>query len=152
MFKTNETMEIGLMRVFSSSDYYWKMVERDAGTPWFHVTIQYCAEGDVRERSFMPDDFLLVEQILSQQKEGVRVVDLQAMTPGMINKQGRWLMESLAKLELAKTAYGETVEIYTTISGSVYFCPTLKTSAVKGLRSRRLLYKRTEEKVEHPEC
>lgn len=138
---------MGLMRVFSSDHYYWKMVERDAATPWFYLTIQYGDKGNAREKSFMPDDHILVEQILSQQQKGVKVVDLQAMTPSTINRQGRWLMEPLSQLELAETARGETVQIYTTIYSQVYFYPSLSQSAIKKLRARRMLYKRTADEI-----
>lgn len=137
------------MRVFSSDHYYWRMVERDAATPWFYLTIHLKNDGYVRERTFMPDDHALLEHILSQQNEHVKVIDLQAMTPGMINKQGRWLMEPLNQLELAETANGETVQIYTTITGQMYFYPSQSQPAVRRLRARKVLYVRTADQALH---
>lgn len=131
------------MRVFSADHYYWRMVERDADTPWFCLTIQVKSNGRVRERTLMPDDNALVRDILEQQSQGIKILDLQAMTPGNVNKQGRWLMEPLAQLEVAETAHGATVEIFTTISGQTYYHPYLTQSGIKTIRARNTLYKQT---------
>jgi hypothetical protein len=140
MFKTQEALEIGMMRVFSSDRYYWRMIERDAVTPWFYLTMQIKSKGRASERSFMPDDHVLLEHLLIQQDKHAKIIDLQAMTPGLVNKQDRWLMEPLMQLELAETAQGEIVQIYTTILGAVYFYPIQSQRAINKLRNRRILY------------
>lgn len=138
------------MRVFSADHYYWRMVERDADTPWFCLTIEFKINGRVRERTLMPNDNALLSEILEQQSKGIEIRDLQVMTPGTINKQGRWLMEPLAQLELGETKHGAPVEIFTTIFGRTYYYPTLTQAAIKSIRARNTLYKKHDGNTAQP--
>lgn len=137
-------MEMGLMRVFGGDHHYWRMVERDAETPWFCLTMHFRNKSRIKERTAMPDDYYLVEQILSQQNDHMQVIDLQVMTPESMNHKGRWLLEPLSKLQLAQTACGTTVEIYTTLDGSVYFNPSQRPRAIKNLRITSTPYSRED--------
>lgn len=123
MFKTHESMSVPLMRAFSSQHSYWTMVERDAKTSWFHVTVRYRVEGHRITRTFMPDNAELLLQLLSEKNGSLQVLDLQVMTPPAVNQLGRWSMEPLAKIELAMGDEDEEVLIYTTAEGHVYLDP-----------------------------
>ncbi len=142
MFKTHETMEMGMMRVFSEDHRYWRMVERDVRAPWFHVTMQFQTEGQIRRRTLMPDDVTLLSYLVEQQDNEVEVVDLQVVTPDCLNGRGRWLMEPLAKLELAMTSDEDVVHIYTLMDGRTYCDPAQDDQALKQLSDGRVIYSR----------
>ncbi|WP_036993693.1 hypothetical protein [Metapseudomonas furukawaii] len=142
MFKTHETMEMGLMRVFSEDHRYWRMIERDVRAPWFHLTLQFQMGGQIRRRALMPDDVTLLSHLVGQQDDEVQVVDLQVVTPDCLNGQGRWLMEPLAKLELAITSDDDVVHIYTLMDGRTYYDPVQNEQALMQLSDSAVIYSR----------
>ncbi|OWJ98257.1 hypothetical protein B6S59_01390 [Pseudomonas sp. A46] len=142
MFKTHETMEMGLMQVFSEDHRYWRMIERDVRAPWFHLTMQFRIDGRFRKRTLMPDDITLLAHLVSQQDDEVQVVDLQVVTPGCLNGRGRWLMEPLAKLELAMTSDDDVVHIYTLADGRTYCDPAQDDQALEQFSASHVIYSR----------
>ncbi|MCY1559567.1 hypothetical protein D9M68_966180 [compost metagenome] len=70
------------------------------------------------------------------------MTDVQAVTPASLNDQGRWLMEPLAKLELARMADGDVAHIYTTLAGHTYVDPPEHGQHLKGHSELCLLYSR----------
>lgn len=134
-----------MMRVFSEQHRYWRMVERDVRAPWFHLTMQFRMEGQIRRRTLMPDDVTLLSHLVGQQDDEVQVVDLQVVTPDCLNGRGRWLMEPLAKLELAMTNDDDVVHIYTLLDGRTYCDPAQDEQALKQLSDSRVIYSRPAE-------
>lgn len=79
---------------------------------------------------------------MDQQDNEVEVVDLQVVTPDSLNGRGRWLMEPLAKLELAMTNDDNVVHIYTLVDGRTYYDPAQDDQALKQLSDSRVIYNR----------
>ncbi|MFC5694884.1 hypothetical protein ACFPU0_04835 [Pseudomonas sp. GCM10022186] len=142
MFTTHHSHELGFMRFFSEDRTYWRMVERNELTPWFHLTLCCFADGQTSTHTVMPGDVSLFVDLLNQPEGPVQVVDVQVVTPERLNKKGRWLMEPLAKLELAKTPGHEVAHIYTTVDGHAYYDLPDDTLKLEQLRDWRVLYVR----------
>lgn len=137
-------MEMQLMQVFDDEHRFWRLIERDISTPWFHLTIDVRAKGRRRQKTIMPDDVSLLSNILATRNEAITVVDLQVCIPTALSKKGRWSLEPLAKLELAESSDDGIVHIYTTIEGKRYTDPYQSRSNLEQLKNRRSLYERHE--------
>ena len=69
MFKTRESMSVPIMTTFSHEHSFWAMVERDAKTPWFHLTLRFQRDGHFVSRVYMPDTVQLLLQLLEGDTE-----------------------------------------------------------------------------------
>lgn len=146
MFKTHESMGVPLMKVFSSEHSYWTMVERDAKTSWFHVTMRFRVDGHLVSRIFMPDTVQLLLQLLEGDSDELFVQELQIVTPEKVNQRGRWLMEPLTKVELALGGDDDEIFIYTTEEGRVYVDPPQSKRFDHAIAQRTTMYSLTEAK------
>ncbi|MDT4868037.1 hypothetical protein FQZ97_1029770 [compost metagenome] len=90
----------------------------------------------------MPGDVSQFVNLLNQPEGPVQVVDVQVVTPERLNKKGRWLMEPLAKLEIAKTSGPEVAHIYTTVDGHTYYDLPDDVQGIEQLRDWTVLYAR----------
>ncbi|WP_447747807.1 hypothetical protein [Pseudomonas nicosulfuronedens] len=146
MFKTRESMSVPIMSVFSHEHSYWAMVERDAKTPWFHVTLRFRTDGHVVSRIYLPDTVQLLLQLLEGDTESLFVDELQIVTPAKVNKRGKWLMEPLTKVELALGGDDDEIFIYTTEDGRVYVDPPQSKRFDHAIAQRTTLYSLAEAK------
>ncbi|MDT4834741.1 hypothetical protein FQZ97_683890 [compost metagenome] len=90
----------------------------------------------------MPGDVSMFVDLLNQPDGPVQVIDVQAVTPERVNRKGRWLMEPLAKLELAKTPGHEVAHIYTTVAGHTYYDLPDDALGIEQLKDWKVLYAR----------
>lgn len=146
MFKTHESMGVPLMKIFSSKHSYWTMIERDAKTSWFYVTMRFRVEGILVNRIFMPDTVQLLLQLLEGDSEELFVQEIQIVTPAKVNQRGRWLMEPLSKVELALGGDDDEIFIYTTEDGRVYIDPPQSKRFDHAIAERTTLYSLAEAK------
>ncbi|MDT4868851.1 hypothetical protein FQZ97_1038390 [compost metagenome] len=142
MFTTHKSKEIGLMSMLSEHYQFWEMIERNARTPWFHLTLGCYVEGQSMTHTAMANNVSLLSDLLNQPDGHVQVIDVQAVTPDSLNQKGRWLMEPLAKLELAKTPSHEVAHIYTTVDGHTYYDLPDDALGIEQLCDRKVLYAR----------
>lgn len=147
MFKTHESMSIPLGSLFSHEHSYWMMVERDAKSPWFYVTLRLRVDGHVVSRIFMPNTVQLLLQLLEGDTDSLYVQELQIVTPGNLNQRDRWLMEPLVKVELALSSDDDEVFIYTTEEGRVYVDPPQRKRFDHTIALRTTLYSQAEAKT-----
>ncbi|MCG8910328.1 hypothetical protein [Pseudomonas sp. DP-17] len=146
MFKTHESMSVPIMTTFSHEHSYWAMVERDSKTPWFYVTLRFRRDGHFVSRIYMPDTVHLLLQLVDGDTESLFVDELQIVTPAKVNKRGKWLMEPLAKVELALGVDDDEIFIYTTEDGQVYVDPPQSKRFDHAIAQRTMLYSLAEAK------
>lgn len=142
MFATYQCHELVFMQFFDEHRRYWSLIERNERTPWFHLTLRCYVEGQPTTHTAMPGDVSQFVNLLNQPEGPVQVVDVQVVTPERLNKKGRWLMEPLAKLEMAKTPGHEVAHIYTTVDGHTYYDLPDDALKIEQLQDWKVLYAR----------
>jgi hypothetical protein len=98
MFRSHETVAEGTPNIFGDGYSNWRMFERHLAHPWYHVVLEERLEGKVWPRTMMISDVDMFEEIFSQQTSEFLVTEIQVVTPGWMNKTGKWKMEKLSGL------------------------------------------------------
>ena len=109
MFRSHETAAEGAPNIFGDGYSNWRMFERHLAHPWYHVVLEECLEGKVWTRTMMISDVDMLEEILSQQTSAFVVKEIQVVTPGWMNKTGKWEMEKLSGLLVGYDSSGARV-------------------------------------------
>lgn len=137
MFRSHETVSEGTPDFFGDGYSNWRMFERHLAHAWYHVVLEERLEGKVWPRAMMISDVDMLEEILSQQNSEFVVTEIQVVTPGWMNKTGRWIMEGLSGLLVGYDSTGCRVclhniddeKAYTDAPGRL-----IDTHSLKGLR------------------
>lgn len=109
MFRSHETVADGTPNFFGDGYSNWRMFERHLAHAWYHVVLEERLEGKVWTRTMMISDVDMLEEILSQQTSEFVVTEIQVVTPGWMNKAGKWIMEGLSGLLVGYDSTGRRV-------------------------------------------
>jgi len=109
MFRSHETVAEGTPNIFGDGYSNWRMFERHLAHHWYHVVLEERLEGTVWPRTMMISDVDMLEEILSQQTSEFIVTEIQVVTPGWMNKAGKWIMEGLSGLLVGYDSTGRRV-------------------------------------------
>lgn len=120
MFRSHETVAVGAPGVFGDGYSNWAMVERHLALPWYHVVLEEKVDGRAWKRVLMPSDVNMLEEILSQRTNEFVVEDIQVVTPGWMNKTGKWMMEKLSGLLVGYDSSGARVYLHNMCNGETY--------------------------------
>ncbi len=111
MFLTPLQAEIQTFGLFGETPC-WRFVEHTIHRPWFYVATEEVDESDLeglnRRPMLMLTDENLLESLLAEQGEQIRVEMILLVTPDHMNQTGRWLMERLDALDRYETSRGVT--------------------------------------------
>ncbi len=81
---------------------HWAYVEQEWLWPWFYVQIGCTEAGESFTRLLMITTVSDLEQMVAEQGQHFWLEQVQLVTPGQVNKQGRWLMEPLIEVSVAQ--------------------------------------------------
>ena len=109
MFRSHETVAVGIPNAFGDGYSNWRMFERHSLYPWYHVVVTERLEGKVWPKSTMISDVDMLEELLSQQSIDFVVEEIQVVTPAWMNKTGKWIMEGLSGLLVGYDSTGVRV-------------------------------------------
>lgn len=111
MFLTPLQAEIENFGLFGDAPC-WRFVEHSIHRPWFYVATEEVDESDkdgfTRRPMLMLTDEDLLETLLAEQGEQLRVGMILLVTPNHMNQTGRWAMEPLESLDRYETEKGLT--------------------------------------------
>lgn len=108
MFKTNRNAEL-FPRLSHSADgvQFWSFIEQDMACPWFYLQIVEEDDKEAFRSMLMVPTPALLEQIVAAVNDHAWLEQAQLVTPGHINKTGRWLMESLLEVAAIRNEQGQ---------------------------------------------
>ncbi|MEW9879769.1 hypothetical protein [Pseudomonas putida] len=147
MFRSHLADMAGIPGMFGDGLMHWHGVSRALATPWYHVSVQRFEDGQFRDQTEMPNDEARLVELLLAQNESLVVREVQAVTPGWMNKTDGWKMEKLMSLSMGFSQEGVPVSILEVESGDVYIDshePGLNVESLTGLKE---LYRRSPVKA-----
>ena len=137
MFRSHQADMAGIPGMFGDGLMHWHGVSRALATHWYHVSVQRLHEGQFRNNVEMVNDEARLVELLLDQDESLIVRDVQAVTPGWMNKGGDWKMEKLLSLSMGFSQEEVPVSILEVESGEVYIDshePGLTVESLTGLK------------------
>ncbi|MGY3282478.1 hypothetical protein ACVW05_000050 [Pseudomonas fulva] len=123
--------------MFGDGLMHWHGVSRALATHWYHVSVQRLHEGQFRNHVDMVNDEARLVELLLDQDESLVVREVQATTPGWMNKGDGWKMEKLLSLSMGFSQEGVPVSILEVEGGAVYIDthePGLTVESLTGLK------------------
>lgn len=120
MFRTQTTDLVGVPGAFGEGLAYWASVSRILRTHWYHLTMRVEQEGRSTESTIMIEGEAKLQQMLIGQHEELAIIDLQAVTPGWMNKGPGWKMERVKKISVGVDDGGFSICIIEVDTGAVY--------------------------------
>lgn len=81
---------------------HWSYVEQEWNWPWFYVQVGCKEAGECVSRLFMIASASDLAELINDQGKRYWVEQVNFVTPGHVNKQGRWLMEPLVEMSVAR--------------------------------------------------
>lgn len=120
MFRTLTTDLVGVPGAFGGELAYWASVSRILRTHWYHLTVRVEQEGRSTESTVMIEGEAKLQQMLIGQDEELAIIDLQAVTPGWMNKSSGWKMERVKRISVGEDDGGFSVCLIEVDDGAVY--------------------------------
>jgi len=140
MFKTHESAYYNLAPVFGPDHHHWKLVEREIATPWLHATVMVIDGGIEYAKTVMPSDLTTFLEMANVKAPGARISELQLMSPAWMNGAGRWLLEPIRQIDIARSADNELIHIYVTQEGKNYYDPSRTPAEILELTNQHTVY------------
>lgn len=147
MFRSHQSDMAGMPGMFGDGLMHWHGVSRALATHWYHVSVQRFEDGQFRDQTEMPNDEARLVDLLLAQNESLVVREVQAVTPGWMNKNDGWRMEKLMSLSMGFSQEEVPVSILEVEGGKVYIDshePNLNVESLTGLKE---LYRRSPVKA-----
>ncbi|HGY4899975.1 TPA: hypothetical protein ACNV18_005584 [Pseudomonas putida] len=147
MFRSHLADMAGIPGMFGDGLMHWHGVSRALATHWYHVSVQRFEDGQFRDQTEMPNDEARLVDLLLAQNESLVVREVQAVTPGWMNKSDGWRMEKLMSLSMGFSQEEVPVSILEVEGGKVYIDshePNLNVESLTGLKE---LYRRSPVKA-----
>ncbi|MFT2158002.1 hypothetical protein [Pseudomonas putida] len=147
MFRSHLADMAGIPGMFGDGLMHWHGVSRALATHWYHVSVQRFEDGQFRNHTEMPNDEARLVELLLAQDQSLVVREVQAVTPGWMNKSDGWKMEKLMSLSMGFSQEEVPVSVLEVESGEVYIDshePGLNVESLTGLKE---LYRRSPVKV-----
>src|SRR5471032_1245390 len=121
MFRTTREAELS-RPVFVGEDIrLWSYVEHGLQLPWFYVRLVHHEDGIRISRMLMLSNIEMLQSVQSQRTSSSWVEDVQLVSPGYLNKTGRWLMEPLLELVEVGTGSAQSKSlIYRVMGDRIY--------------------------------
>ncbi|MFZ5960701.1 hypothetical protein ACOXVJ_24645 [Pseudomonas knackmussii] len=129
----------------------WRYVEHSIHRPWLYVaTLEKNEDFDLRPM-LMVSDVQLLQALLADQEQGLRVESVLLVTPHHMNQSGRWMMEPLDSIEKHETP-GGVAYVYAVQGGRFYIegnpeIPNHKDAKQKAVFRTDMLYPRAASKI-----
>ncbi|SFP67541.1 hypothetical protein SAMN05216229_104269 [Geopseudomonas sagittaria] len=144
MFRAHESVAVDFMGLLAADGYsYWRVVESELNTPWFHVRIVFTHEDWEESRILMTAEVYMLEHILSLQAGDMTVTDIHVVLPGWMTGRDEWSMERLTELRNIEDDNRFIITLYTVESGKTYRTGGDERSKRGQLKESRLIYCRS---------
>ncbi len=140
MFKTHESAYCKLAPVFGPDQHHWRLVEREISSPWLHATVSV-TEGNIEyAKTVMPNDLPTFLEMANLKGPGARISELQLMSPAWMNGAGRWQLEPIRQIDIARSADNELIHIYVTHEGKNYYDPSRTPAEILELTNQQTVF------------
>lgn len=142
MFTTPLFAEEPSLGLFGDGDRYWRVATHQ-NLPWLHVKIVCDDEDGFGERNdfvMVDDPFTFEDCFVRRLGQGMRVEEIQVVTPAWINKQGRWAMEPIRSLEIGRHAEGHAAYVYHLPGGRSYSWGLEEHEVIEALPDHRVVF------------
>ncbi|WEK28483.1 MAG: hypothetical protein P0Y58_16375 [Candidatus Pseudomonas phytovorans] len=122
MFITHKQAELALGELLGDgSTQCWQYVEQTTHCPWFYVKVAFQQDNEAFTSMLMLPSISSLEQVISEQTAGLRLLDVQLVSPGYLNGSDGWMMEKLLELrETVDDIREEAVYVYSLEGGKIY--------------------------------
>ncbi|POF88339.1 hypothetical protein [Pseudomonas putida] len=141
MFRSHQADMAGIPGMFGDGLMHWHCVSRALATHWYHVSVQRFLDGQLRNCVEMPNDEARLVELLLAQDESLVVREVQAVTPGWMNKGGSWKMEKLLSVSMGFSKEEVPVSILEVEGGDVYIDTHERGLTVESLTGVKELYR-----------
>ena len=137
MFISDETCLVGFLGFAGPGRTAWRMVERDAEEPWYHIRLCVREGGRAWSKRCMPADTSILAHLLSQQSPDYSFEEVQVVTAPYMNGSSSDRMEKLVSLVIGYDQTGECVLLHKVASGAVYSSApaSLDAGSLTGIRT-----------------
>jgi hypothetical protein len=98
MFRTHKQAEIPSDELYSGEAQLWSVVEQSLHSPWFYVSVHEGHPGQTLCTMLMVQEVPVLEALLAQQGETMRIGNVLLVTPSHLNNTNSWCMEELSEL------------------------------------------------------
>jgi len=119
MFKTPLTAEVFFPEVGAGNFRRWH-VAFHLDDLWFQMTLVTKEDGRIRRRGMMAGGVTIFKQLLGEQSPGMRIENVQAVTPGWMNQQGLCVMSPLDTLWVGQSRLGCNAYVLRLKTGKTY--------------------------------
>lgn len=140
MFKTHESAYYNLAPVYGPDHHHWRLVEREISSPWLHATVKVTEGGIEYTKTVMPNDLTTFLEMANLKTPDARIGELQLMSPAWMNGAGRWLLEPIRQIDIARSVDNELIHIYVTHEGKNYYDPSRTPAEIQELTNQRTVY------------
>ncbi|CAI9008930.1 Sulfatase domain-containing protein [Pseudomonas chlororaphis] len=106
MFLTYQHAKIDQSGLFSGDPTAWSYVEHNIHRPWLYVATTEPADDFDFHPMLMLSNERLLQSLISDQGQGLRLEGVLLVTPDHINHSGRWMMEPLESIVRFESAEG----------------------------------------------
>lgn len=98
MFRTHKQAEVPSDELYGGEAQLWSIVEHSLHSPWFYVSVLEGHPGQTLCTMLMVQEVPVLEALLAQQSETMKIESVQLVTPSYLNNTKSWLMEELSEL------------------------------------------------------
>ncbi|WP_193452584.1 hypothetical protein [Pseudomonas nitroreducens] len=104
MFRTHKQAEISSDELYGGDAQLWSVVEQSLHGPWFYVSVLEGHPGQTLCTMLMVQEVPVLEALLAQQSETMKIENVQLVTPSYLNNTNSWRMEVLSELVQLRSA------------------------------------------------
>lgn len=141
MFRTHKHAEIPISALFGDEARLWSYVEHGLHRPWFYVTLVERHDELTLRNMLMASDVRILESLLSEQHEEMRIEAVQLVSPSYMNESSRWMMEPLLELsQVNSTAAEPPIYIYNLEGGKQYLDGNEGPLSEEQISSRKVIF------------
>tara|TARA_R100000935_G_C2750188_1_gene129421 strand:+ start:249 stop:530 length:282 start_codon:yes stop_codon:yes gene_type:complete len=88
----------------------------------------------------MPSDLTRFLEMANLRASDARISELQLMSPAWMNGAGRWLLEPIRQIDIARSADNELIHIYVTQEVKNYYDPSRTPAEILELKNQHTVY------------
>jgi hypothetical protein len=143
MFRTSVCAEIPASALYGDEFRLWAFVEHSLHTPWFYVTVSSCQSGQAFHTMFLVREVRALEALLASQNAGMKVAEVQLVSPSHINKNDRWLMEPLLELVQIDCQGAHSYEYR--VEGGRWYADQMEAASSDTQGCRRIIFQRMQQ-------
>lgn len=137
MFLTYQHAKIDRLGLFGGEPTAWSYVEHNIHRPWFYVATVTPGDDFALHPMLMMSNEQLLQSLLEDQEQGLRVESVLLVTPDHLNHSGGWLMEPLESIVRYESPEGMAY-VYQVLGEKSYLYGDADVAVREGSRGKTL--------------